>query len=323
MPHLGRMTPLQTHTFVDGRIESESSPSHPPSDPNWPSLPAWLTTADTHAPPLVGSCSGYVERASAPMSRLERATGSVVLIFELSAPISLHTRAGPRRFHEGGFVAGLDDIPTRTDNGLHQSGIELKLSPRAARRLFRRPLSELARDIVPVTELLDGEDRHLPERLHNARDWPSRLALVVDLLTRRMRVPIAAERRVTHALSLLHQNFKVSAAAAAVGLSVTHLERLFTDHFGVPPKVVARLHRFERLVAAMRTHPHLSWSDLAHAFGYADQSHLTREVRRLSGMTPTELRRSHLGVDQTSNDSDDSGVDVGFVQDQSRRSKAL
>jgi AraC-like DNA-binding protein len=61
-------------------------------------------------------------------------------------------------------------------------------------------------------------------------------------------------------------------------------------------------------------------SALAHALGYADQSHLAREVRRLSGSTPSELRRSLQGPSETTNDSDVSGVDVGFVQDQARLS---
>jgi len=40
--------------------------------------------------------------------------------------------------------------------------------------------------------------------------------------------------------------------------------------------------------------PPMSWSRLAHDFGYADQSHLIREFKRLGSVTPTEFlaRRS-------------------------------
>lgn len=239
---------------------------------------------------LVRSMSGYVERAALPSTRIERATGDVILIFEISAPIGLHTRAGLRHFHEGGFVAGLDTLPTPTEVGVSHAGLEVRLSPRAARRLLRRPLSEVARATIAVTELLDGDDRYLPERLHGATDWGVRLELLAEMLTRRLRVPVADERRVAKAFALLRRGHRVGEAAAAVNLSVTHLERLFADHFGVPPSIATRLDRLDRLVACFTQHPEMRWADLAQHLGYADQSHLAREVKAMTGLTATALR---------------------------------
>lgn len=241
---------------------------------------------------LVRSLSGYVERAPAASTRIERATCDVILIFEIYDPIGLQTRDGPRRFHEGGFVAGLDDLPTPTQLGTFHAGIEVRLTPRAARRLLRMPLSEVARRAVAVTDLLDGEDRHLAARLRDTTDWGRRLALVNEMLNRRLRVPVADERRVAHAFSALRTGASVTNAAAGVDLSVTHLERLFADHFGVPPSLAARLDRIDRTVAALRHHPHQRWADLAQHLGFTDQPHLAREVKRLTSLTPTELRAS-------------------------------
>jgi AraC-like DNA-binding protein len=57
--------------------------------------------------------------------------------------------------------------------------------------------------------------------------------------------------------------------------------------FGYGPKVLARILRLQR---ALRS-PHRT-TDLARVAadaGYADQSHLSREVRALTGQSPTEL----------------------------------
>lgn len=266
---------------------------------------------------LVRSLSGYLERADAATTRIERATADVILIFEISDPIGMDTREGHRRFHEGGFVAGLDDLPTPTSLSTFQAGIEVRLTARAARRLLRMPLSEVARRVVPVTELFTGEDRHLPERLHDTHDWGRRLALIDELLTRRLRVPVPDERRVARAFAMLSAGQPVGMTAAGLNLSVTHLERLFADHFGVPPSVASRLHRIDRLVAALRKSPELRWVDLAHGLGFADQPHLTREVKRLTGLTPTALRAS-LGLAPerlTPRDDGDLALDVESVQD--------
>lgn len=269
---------------------------------------------------FVRTLTGYLERAAAPSTRIERATADVILIFEISDPIGMETREGHRRFHEGGFLAGLDDLPTPTSLSTLQAGIEVRLTPRAARRLLRIPLSEVARRVVPVTGLFDGEDRHLPERLHDARDWGARLDLVSELLTRRLRVPAPDERRVARAFELLTaapSSSRVAAVAEHLGLSVTHLERLFAEHFGVPPTVALRLHRLDRLVATLRARPTSSWSDLAHGLGFADQPHLAREVRRLTGQTPTALRASLGAVAEqlTPRDDEDLALDVESVQD--------
>lgn len=266
---------------------------------------------------LVRTLTGYLEHAAAPSTRIERATADVILIFEISEPIGMDTREGHRRFHEGGFVAGLDDLPTPTALSTRHAGIEVRLTPRAARRILRQPLSEVARRVVPVTELFDGEDRHLPEKLHDTDDWGRRLALVDELLSRRLRVPVPDERRVARAFALLSAGQPVGLTADELGLSVTHLERLFADHFGVPPSVVGRLHRIDRLVAALRKRPDRPWAELAHALGFADQPHLSREVKRLTGLTPTTLRASlGLAPEQlTPREDADLLLDVESVQD--------
>jgi AraC-like DNA-binding protein len=78
----------------------------------------------------------------------------------------------------------------------------------------------------------------------------------------------------------------VSEVAAAAHATVRTLERKFKQSSGHTVKDVAGLMRFEQARNRLWTDPDTSLADLAQALGYSDQSHLSREFKRYSGMTP-------------------------------------
>lgn len=67
------------------------------------------------------------------------------------------------------------------------------------------------------------------------------------------------------------------------------LERLFARHVGIAPKQLARVVRLQNTLERLPHAP--SQVDLALAGGYADQSHLIREFRALTGVTPGDWAR--------------------------------
>ena len=79
----------------------------------------------------------------------------------------------------------------------------------------------------------------------------------------------------------------VAATAAEVGLGGRALRRRCQPLFGYGPKTLARILRMRRAVALARTGTPLA--EVAARVGYADQAHLTREVRELAGVPPTRL----------------------------------
>lgn len=85
----------------------------------------------------------------------------------------------------------------------------------------------------------------------------------------------------------------VEAEAASVGVGVRRLEQVMRREVGLSPKAVQRLARHERarrLLAASSC----SLAEAALAAGYADQSHMTREVSALSGASPSRLRQAMM-----------------------------
>ncbi|QYG94854.1 helix-turn-helix domain-containing protein [Iamia sp. SCSIO 61187] len=73
----------------------------------------------------------------------------------------------------------------------------------------------------------------------------------------------------------------VGAVADAVGLSARQLHRRSLDAFGYGPKLLARILRLQRALAHARRGAPLA--EVAAVHGYADQSHLARDVRALAG----------------------------------------
>ena len=96
------------------------------------------------------------------------------------------------------------------------------------------------------------------------------------------RVEPSAE--VTNALQILATS-SVDETAHALGLSSRYLRRLLLEHTGLGPKEHQRIRRLRRFLD-----DDMRLADAAVAAGYADQSHLSREVSRLCGLPPAALR---------------------------------
>ncbi len=82
----------------------------------------------------------------------------------------------------------------------------------------------------------------------------------------------------------------VARLAAALGVGERRLRRSCDDALGYGPKMFQRIARLRRFVAAAAAPGRGSLAALALAAGYADQPHLTRECRALTGVTPAALR---------------------------------
>jgi AraC-like DNA-binding protein len=77
--------------------------------------------------------------------------------------------------------------------------------------------------------------------------------------------------------------------AAELGATERSLHRRCTAAVGYGPKTLDRVLRFRRARRLAGRSGAVDLADLAVAAGYADQAHMTRECRRLSGLTPSEM----------------------------------
>ncbi|MDE6139868.1 MAG: helix-turn-helix domain-containing protein [Alistipes sp.] len=82
----------------------------------------------------------------------------------------------------------------------------------------------------------------------------------------------------------------VAELAAVACLGKRQFERLFNWHVGMNPKEYMSIVRFQKALRQMQLHSaEICYAQIACASGYADQSHMIREFRRLCGHTPVSL----------------------------------
>jgi AraC-like DNA-binding protein len=271
----------------------------------------WEVATRAPAPqlrPYIQDLYGYSERTYGLVRRREFPGVFVVVIFEFGPPVRVFDQGdgGVASRFPSGFVAGLDDRFTVTEHDGFQHGVQLNLTPIGGRLMFGLPMSELAGRVVHARDLLPREHRSLTERLEELESWDARFDLLEALVCDRVQRARQQNPAVAWAFGQIarHQGgLEIRQLARDLGYSQTHLITLFRDQIGLPPKRVARLMRFDRLMRHLKTGRSGTWADLALQFGYYDQAHLVRDVRRYTGTTPTDARTMLIDFSASGSDT--------------------
>ena len=186
------------------------------------------------------------------------------------------------------FVNGPHDVFTTVAGACAPSYLELWLAPLGAYRILGLPLDKLPGQPVDLVDVLGSDGRRFGEQVRDLPTWQQRFALVDSFLLERMDQGPRPSPEVSHALTMLVESDgrrPIGQLAADTGWSHKHLITRFKRQVGMTPKMAARLIRFES--ARRRVAGGLGWARLAAEAGYADQSHLVREFRQFTGLTPT------------------------------------
>ncbi len=247
----------------------------------------------------VNEYQGYVETAAAhAIRRREVPWPGVVLIinfgpaFRLTDPRIIASRAD-----YGSFVAGLYDSYVITESTGLSHCIQVNLTPIGARLFFQLPMETIANRTVHLDDVLGATARRLQEQLHDAPTWDARFALLDSFIASRVFRAEPPSPKVVwawHQLQLPGDDRRIGAIAAELGWSPRHLIARFRDHIGVPPKTLARIIRFHRVVRWLDGQLEVRWAELAHRAGYYDQAHFNRDFRELAGSTPGEILRRRV-----------------------------
>ncbi len=237
--------------------------------------------------------AGYEEPTAAGVRRRHLPAVFVPLILNFGAPWRLFDPVEPGRVTErSSFVSGLGEAGGMTEAAGAALCVQVNLTPLGARRILGVPMHELEDREVGLEEVLGRDAERLEERLFATPRWEARLDLVERFLAARLADTPPVRPDVMRAWRRLEETggrLRVEALAAELRCSRKHLVAQFREFVGPPPKTAARILRFNALLRLLDRRPRPGWAELAALCGYADQSHLSREVRRLAGCTPREL----------------------------------
>ena len=132
--------------------------------------------------------------------------------------------------------------------------------------------------------------REIREQLHDAVSWEDRFAIIDHALIPRHQTGRSIAPEIVQAWELIlrgHGQVRVDSLAIETGWSRKRLWSRFRAQVGLTPKHAARLARFDH--AAHRLAAGVSAAQVAAESGYADQSHLNRDVVVFTGTTPTAV----------------------------------
>ncbi|HLR85081.1 MAG TPA: helix-turn-helix transcriptional regulator [Nocardioidaceae bacterium] len=249
---------------------------------------------------VADSMVGYRATGQRPSLHRGVPSPSLTFIVNLDTPIVAGTHAHADR---DGTARAYDNIV----GGLHleaaylfqpdrQAGIQLGINPLRARALFGVPAAELADTANDAESVVGTSLNRLRDRVGNEPDWSARFDLVRRYLLDRLGVaPSFTAPRTEVAAAwrwmLGHGGCgRMDDLSRHVHLSGRQLSKLFRAELGVTPKAVNRLIRFHRARTIIQEHAMaggLSISDVAHATGYYDHAHLTREFGEFLGCSPS------------------------------------
>jgi AraC-like DNA-binding protein len=153
------------------------------------------------------------------------------------------------------------------------------------------PASELTDRWAPVDAVWTGSLDLMRDRLSEATSAGETLQILEDdLRSRLVPEPPRGLRLVNHTAARLEATWgavSVGALTDDAGVSGNHLAAQFKSHLGVTPKRVARIYRFARLILSVDGLRPVNWAELAHAAGYFDQAHFSKEFKEFTGHTPS------------------------------------
>jgi AraC-like DNA-binding protein len=186
-------------------------------------------------------------------------------------------------------IIGPRDRPLTATQSGRAVGVTIALSPPAAHALLG-PLHHFTGTVVGLSEALTT---HLAEQLADLRTWPERFALLDRFLARGLAAGPRPRPETLHAWRRLTETrgtLRIEALAAELGWSRQHLVTRFRHEFGLAPKATAKVLRLHHAVRLM---PATDLATVAALSGYADQAHLNRDFRALTGTTPTDYLSSN------------------------------
>ena len=167
----------------------------------------------------------------------------------------------------------------------------VKFRPGGIRCFSVQSASSLTDRVVPASQLFGSEVQAVANQITSSTAVEQLSAFLAERAT----VYDPEIEYAGHLTDMIAENptlTKVSALARKAGTSVRSLERLFKRNVGVSPKWVIRRYRLHEVLERIHSEQVCSFSNLAVELDYADQAHLIRDFKRMTGYSPAQYKNS-------------------------------
>ena len=188
-------------------------------------------------------------------------------------------------------LVGPQSGPTVTCNPGPTAFFIVMFFPEALHALTGVNVAELVDRVCLADDVLSAEWNALPAALLAAADDEARVAALEAFLTPRWEALRRSGDVPTSVMGDYVRRLGAQAAAAGWGRGPRIVERRIRAWAGLPMRTLQRLGRAEHAFFAARDSS-TALGYIAADNGYADQSHMTREAKAITGLSPTELKHA-------------------------------
>lgn len=187
------------------------------------------------------------------------------------------------------YLTGIYKAPYDVHSNGCQDEICIDFTPIGYNRFFRMSAKTFLLNEDVLTEAFGNTAVPLFQQVFDEPDFSKRGVLIERFLLTQIKE--SSQLALVEATQIIHNrrgNISVSALAKDMKCSERKIHRLFTECFDVSPKDYIRVLRFRHTINLLFERKQDSIS-AAYNAGYADQSHLIRELKSFTGYTPKHL----------------------------------
>jgi len=130
----------------------------------------------------------------------------------------------------------------------------------------------------------------LLDRMAGMPDTHARIAVLENHILSKFGCSMGVDPYVQHCVKVIesgHGIVPMHILEKGTGIGARQIERKFMRDIGIGPKAYSRIVRFLSIIQHAKTAARPDWSGLAATHAYSDQSHLVREFKEFSGLTPS------------------------------------
>lgn len=201
--------------------------------------------------------------------------------------------------------SGPHTLPCESVNSGQVEALMLVLTPQAVRAMAGVDIAAFVNRVAPISAVFDGPWLAMVQAVHEAPGDAARVQLIEAFLEPRWRDMRQDAMPTIDRYRYWVEGLALWVGTAGVGKSLRQIERRIKQWAGLPLRDLRRLARAEESFFLARDDFVLDtpkggpdWSAIAADTGFADQSHLCRESRRISGLSPNELKKA-IGEDES------------------------
>ena len=193
---------------------------------------------------------------------------------------------------DGELIVAGPDVTAAVAATAAEAVVGVRFRPGAAVNWLRLPMSTIVGARVALVEFWGARAREIEARMSDANTTAERMRMLQQALSLHapdVDPPSPDMGFVFNALATESAGRGLAVILDRLDMSPRTLRRRCHDAFGYGPKTLDRILRFQRFLKLARHSDKPNLAELAFEAGYADQAHLTREVRSLSGFSPARM----------------------------------